>query len=871
MTRESGEENLQEKVQEGGKVNLTEKVQEGGEENLTEKVQEGGEENLTEKENEGIVEVSKPPQRRRKDPVADPSSLESSGFMRFRERRNASAVQEQGPKSGGYSVSEQDKIKFSMRIVHFLLPWLKQFHQEQMQEKSAEAATKGIDADKLEVPLTICGKKERIYCNNCRTSIVDFHRTCNKCNYDLCLQCCQELRRGLVSGNDAKVDGGGKQDFLSGVSHDKIISKGPSDGQNDMLIDSVVPGENNTSSLRQWSVNKDGTIPCPPNAFGGCGSSLLELKCLFKEKFIAELLEKANSALNNEMEVKIEGSKCPCFTESGDMDDGISRKSSCRENSCDNYIYCPTATDVQNGSLDHFQEHWLKGEPVIVRDTLALTSGLSWEPMVMWRALREKKEKVERLSVLALECLGWCEVDVNIHMFFAGYSSGLVGPDDLPLLLKLKDWPPHSSFEERLPRHGAEFMSALPFREYTDPKWGPLNLAVKLPDNVNKPDLGPKTYIAYGVSKELGIGDSVTKLHCDMSDAVNILTHTDEIKLKAKRIAAVEKKKRCLGMKILSTKEASGGLQRCADYFGMPTAPSESNKEPRPEECVNELGIKQPVQHVASEEQEGVQDDAKADANVMNVSFGKGKSEDSFGTINGTNSGDKIESPSGLAERTLTQPTTKGCSKQRGRSSNGRGNRTKKIEEGNASGLIAVAPESEDDDDDAAFIDGNQAEGGALWDIFRREDVSKLHDYLMKHAHEFRHCNFEPVKQVTHPIHDQCFYLTIEHKRKLKEEYGVEPWTFEQKLGEAVFIPAGCPHQVRNLKSCIKVALDFVSPENVRECIRLTEGFRLLPKWHKVNEDKLEVKKIALHAFNQAIKDITDESSNSNESKWIRR
>jgi hypothetical protein len=29
---------------------------------------------------------------------------------------------------------------------------------------------------------------------------------------------------------------------------------------------------------------------------------------------------------------------------------------------------------------------------------------------------------------------------------------------------------------------------------------------------------------------------------------------------------------------------------------------------------------------------------------------------------------------------------------------------------------------------------------------------------------------------------------------------GVEPWTFEQKLGDAVFIPAGCPHQVRNLK-----------------------------------------------------------------------
>lgn len=44
-----------------------------------------------------------------------------------------------------------------------------------------------------------------------------------------------------------------------------------------------------------------------------------------------------------------------------------------------------------------------------------------------------------------------------------------------------------------------------------------------------------------------------------------------------------------------------------------------------------------------------------------------------------------------------------------------------------------------------------------------------------------------------------------------------------------------------SMQSCIKVALDFVSPENVRECIKLTEEFRLLPKGHRVNEDKLEV------------------------------
>lgn len=43
------------------------------------------------------------------------------------------------------------------------------------------------------------------------------------------------------------------------------------------------------------------------------------------------------------------------------------------------------------------------------------------------------------------------------------------------------------------------------------------------------------------------------------------------------------------------------------------------------------------------------------------------------------------------------------------------------------------------------------------------------------------------------------------------------------------------------LQSCIKVALDFVSPENVGQCVELTEEFRLLPTDHRAKEDKLEV------------------------------
>jgi lysine-specific demethylase 3 len=59
--------------------------------------------------------------------------------------------------------------------------------------------------------------------------------------------------------------------------------------------------------------------------------------------------------------------------------------------------------------------------------------------------------------------------------------------------------------------------------------------------------------------------------------------------------------------------------------------------------------------------------------------------------------------------------------------------------------------------------------------------------------------------------------------------------------GQAVFIPAGCAHQVCNLADCIKIALDFVSTresrelivgfradatDNVSRCQQLTQDFR---------------------------------------------
>ncbi|KEH16159.1 transcription factor jumonji (jmjC) domain protein, partial [Medicago truncatula] len=154
----------------------------------------------------------------------------------------------------------------------------------------------------------------------------------------------------------------------------------------------------------------------------------------------------------------------------------------------------------------------------------------------MNRAICQKHETVKVLGCSNLE-----EESVKTDLFFTWYTKGCKGSSKQPHMLKLKDWPPSESFKECLPNHFEEFVSYLPYKEYTHPVSGSINLAVKFPDGWLKPDMGPKAYIAYGFAKELGFGDSVTKLHCDMSDAVNVLTHVAEVKLGYEDVTAIEK------------------------------------------------------------------------------------------------------------------------------------------------------------------------------------------------------------------------------------------------------------------------------------------------------------------------------------------
>ncbi|CAN1725341.1 Lysine-specific demethylase JMJ25 [Linum perenne] len=119
------------------------------------------------------------------------------------------------------------------------------------------------------------------------------------------------------------------------------------------------------------------------------------------------------------------------------------------------------------------------------------------------------------------DCLDCCEVDVRLRTFFNGYSKGEFDIMGWPRILKLKDWPPSVTFRKCLSRHAAEYT-------HLD---GPMNLASKLSSNSLNSNMGPKAHIAYGFPHELWRGDSVTKLHCDMSDTVwnqLITAHDDQ-------------------------------------------------------------------------------------------------------------------------------------------------------------------------------------------------------------------------------------------------------------------------------------------------------------------------------------------------------
>jgi hypothetical protein len=79
--------------------------------------------------------------------------------------------------------------------------------------------------------------------------------------------------------------------------------------------------------------------------------------------------------------------------------------------------------------------------------------------------------------------------------------------------------------------------------------------------------------------------------------------------------------------------------------------------------------------------------------------------------------------------------------------------------------------------------------GYAEWFIFTRADTGRLREYLWP----LEDTVSQPAED---PIHGQKVFLTHDRLRELST-HGIVPFIIHQRIGETVFIPAGCAHQVR--------------------------------------------------------------------------
>lgn len=666
-----------------------------------------------------------------------------------------------------------DKLRYLHTLLTFVLPALKRINDEQCFEIGVETRVYGPKAD---IPRANINADEQMCCDFCKIPIFDYHRHCTKCFYDLCLTCCRDLRRASLVTVRGESTEGRVSERSKDVSAAANKDKSQSHSQDENPIDF-------THLFPKWKANSNGSIPCGPAEAGGCGSSKLILRRIFKINWVAKLLKNAEEMVNGcKVSAPDNSDKClSCaWSKTSQPNELLLRQCSSRYDSSKNLFYQPVLEDLKQEGIGHFHKHWVKGEPIIVRQVFEHSLASSWDPLSIWRGIQETTDERlnENVVVKAVDCLKHSEVEIELNQFIKGYSEGCKREDGWPQMLKLKDWPPPSTLEEFLLCHRPEFLVNFPLVEFIHSKWGILNLAAKLPHDALQNETAPKLFISHGTHEELGRGDSVANLQINMGDLVYLLMHTAEVNNQTFKKFEMEKNQKI--SKEFDAKRSLGNTHIAHSSLNL--------------------------------------DERTASLDLTSRVHGKEKER-----------GSGLKFKEGNMMENLDQNSEMASLEKKG---------------------LDLSHSDRD------FVDiPEKASAGAIWDVFLRKDVPKLNEYLKVHEKEFT-LGSQPANLVLHPVYDQAVFLNDKHKRILKEEFGIEPWTFKQHVGEAVFIPAGCPFQVRNLQSSVQLALDFLSPESLGESARMAQEIRCLPNDHDAKLKMLEVGKMSLYAASSAIREI---------------
>ncbi|XP_031126026.1 lysine-specific demethylase JMJ25 isoform X1 [Ipomoea triloba] len=708
-----------------------------------------------------------------------------------------------------------NKTRLLYYLIHSLLPVLEKINQEQSIELEIEANISGKENSEVQIQQAAVGLKKLYCCSNCKTSVLDYHRSCLNCSFVLCINCCSELRQRY----ECSKSNGASRGKSSDVDDDNELTVSMKQTSTSRLRSSWTQLASSIS-LCNWEPSIDGSISCPPTESGGCSGGFLHLRCLFPCNWFKELEISAQATLCHEKyeETKDASGSCSPCKEGDHKDCGVNNllvELAQRLDTNDNFLYCPTLKDLWEEDFENFQKHWGKGHPVIVRNVLRSSSELSWDPVFMFCTYLEKRSKCpkNKEATKAPNSLDWCEVEIARKQVFMGSLQWQTHAAIRQQMIKFRAWLSSHLFEEQFPVHYLEILRALPLQEYMNPNSSLLNLAVKLPGEMASPDLGPSIYISYGGSEELVRTEFTTNLCYESYDVVNILAYATDTPISKEQLCKVKTL-----MKTFGAKDQRECTSNSTDQRGKSSLQSEDTEESGLQD-VNGEHAQLP--------------DAIAKVPFYSADSHKGQT---FGVDDSNLLSDSDCDSGSDSEGSIL------CSES-----------------------VDRLTDSDIDDFFHDSLESSNTHGtensaticGAQWDIFRRQDVPKLLEYLRRHSKEFiSACSYS--KQPAHPILDQDFFLDAYHKLKLKEEFDVQPWTFDQHPGEAVIIPAGCPYQIRQLKSCVNIVLNFLSPENAAECIHLSDEIRLLPAHHKARRKLMEVKKMAVCGIRDAVGEIHD-------------
>ncbi|KAL9248644.1 Lysine-specific demethylase JMJ28-like protein [Drosera capensis] len=651
-------------------------------------------------------------------------------------------------------------------LIHLLLPVIKRINQELDAEKQMVAKFEGKNVFEVAVRQVDGGSQMQLSCDNCNSAIMDLHRSCLRCSYVLCLRCC-----GYFSQN------GRVASLESSCSSKKKLDK----------------KQVNRCMETAGSINI-ASVTCLHREIEGCGESLLDLRCVFPFNWIKDVEQSAEDILSSHEDGKTSDDSLNCSLCADGAQEATKEKESIaasrRKSSSDNFLYCPNAHGDNVSLLKHFQKHWRRGQPVIVRNVvLDGESNVSWDPVAIFCRYLERNTQSEHQAGESSPCLDWYEIEFGVKESFSSFEDSHRHLQRETLKLKTEF---SSALSERIfADYYAEIFNSLPLQEYTNSRSGILNLAAISTRDSQVPKLGQQLKILCGSHEEVARGDLVTSLHHHSHDLINILVYASESTCTTEQLHKIR------GL----LRESSRNKQESCGQNLQNGARLEHS------EITDEVGEDRTLEeaHLSS----------MTNLEANNASPVKAHASDTDSDVSMMCSGTN-ESPEKPTNQPVNLDETPKCSEKK---------------------------------------TSSEPSMGALWDIFRREDVPKLLDYIKKHSSEFNG-EVSLHKEAAYPILDRRIFIDLAHKMRLKEELGFEPWTFNQRVGEAVVIPAGCVYQIRSLKSCIHVTTGFISPENAVECSKLMEQLRLLPRDHRAQKGILQLEKMAIDSVSKAVEEV---------------